>query len=1131
VTKPACRPASVARMRSNGILAPLILCLAACAFACGHPPPPRSRPADTLEAPPTPPPLPPAPAAKPADQRELRLTLPAGAYVRLAIVSTPMDLAVRQAGPEGRQLEMVQLAGGTAEPTRLSWVVTAAGEYRWTVEPRGPQGLIGSAAIALEEERPAGPCDEARLRVERAVVGARWEMSRPGDVGPEGTRAMTLLQPIQAAATEVGEQEGDLAVLLGRAAARRREGAVEASDLLRTALGMTRALGDRRAEADAMEEFAQLLPTAQAITSLQSVREIRQQLRDESGQASVLQLMGYYYNESGDPVLALQAYQKALALQWRTEDFHDQPWTMGELGVLFVNRGDPDRARDYLDLAAQRGQEANDPHAQAFALIANARLNIDLGELQAAHDQYSRAKELLALEGTTIMSAWALEGLSRVLLYFGEPDRARQMYGEALRDFGTLRVYTGTANALLGIGWAFEREGQPQKALETFQDALKVIRAHDLSRMEGLVLYDLGLVHRELNLPLQAIAELEAVIARETGNPVRQAQANVELAHAYRDAGRKEEAETAFQQAVQLSATAPVVQAAAQAGLAISLRDRGDLGGARYAIERALEITETLRSGVIRPDQRISFLSTRRAYYEFYVDLLVRLNQLYPGSGHDGEAVAASERARARGLLDLLTKEKIDVHQGIPPALKQREIEIGTRIAALQQRLLSSVDLMLPPAEIRRIERELSQADEEEKDLDAEVRRHQPAYAMRVPRPLPLLDIQNMLDERTALLEFFLGEDSSYLFVITHRGLAIHPLPPKHKLADLVDRVRSAIYQESHVRSRHFAQDSFDLYRVLIQPAAGEILGKVHLIVAPDAFLYSLSFEVLLTRPAAGIELSEGHLPYLVRDWSISYVPSASVLAQLLAQHQPRGQSWSGEKLFVGFGDPDEGSVPTGGIVNSSADVGCPDASTSARSHGELTSGVERSRSLPGARDELCRIADLFPSDQAVVFTGPAAMEETVKTSSLVKSARILHFASHALLDEKQPELSGLRLAPSGSAINDGLLQVREIFNLELRAELVVLSACQTGLGKEVSGEGMIGMTHAFLYAGAGSIVVSLWKVDDQATADLMVSFYRYLQQNGKSEALRRAKLDLIDRSRYSNPYFWAAFTLVGLPQ
>ncbi|HEV3077434.1 MAG TPA: CHAT domain-containing tetratricopeptide repeat protein [Thermoanaerobaculia bacterium] len=1135
MTKPACRPASVARMSSNGILAPLVLCLAACTLACGHLPPPRSRPADTLEAPPTPPPLPPAPAAKPAHQRELRLTLPAGTYVRLVIVSTPMDLAVRQAGPDGQQLEEVQLAGGAAEPTHQSWVVNTAGEYRWTVEPRGPQGLAGSAAIALEEQRQAGPCDEARIRAERALIGARWALQQPGDNAVEGARARALVEPALVDVAEVGEQEGALAFQVEMARTARLVGSAEASDLLRQALDLARSLGDRSAEATISEEQAQLLPASKAIEQLKVVLQWRRQLGDEGEEAATLHLIGYYYNDLGDTALALLHFQQALVLQRRNEDVRGEAWTRCEIGFLYGNHGETERALDHLDLAFERGQIAGDPFAQAFALEGSARFEIDLGRLQAAYNDYGRALKLLARFGASPQAAWALDGLGRVLLYLGDLELARQRYGEALKAFEALRIPLGRADALLGIGSTFEEEGQALRALDPYQGALEIIRNNALRQMESLVLYDLGRVHRQLGRRTEAITELrEALVREKTDSPARQAQTQVELANVYSETGNLAEAEPAFQHAIRLSNRAPIVEAAAQAGLAHIQRAKGDLTAARASIERALEITEKLRSEVIRPDQRVSFLAGRRRYYEFYVDLLMRLNSLRPGVGHDAEAVAASEQARARGLLDLLAKEQIDVRHGVTPGLKQRESELGERIARLQNRLLASADQAQPDPEIARIEQDLAQAEEEEKDLAAEIWRRQPGYAaVRSPRPLPLHEIQALLDERTALLEYFVGEERSYLFVITDRGLATHQLPARRDLAPLVDRVRSAVNQESRLQAKQFAQDAYALFRVLLQPAGDELRSKPRLMVAPDGMLYSLSFEVLLTAPLEGSGPPGHELPYVIRERSVSYIPSAGVLAQLVTLRRPADELSRSERLFVGFGDPSQEPTP-GDRLSSGGAGGCTSGAKYAEKQGDDVRAAipNRLQPLPAAHSEVCRIAGLFPSERVAVFLGPDATEENVRNNPLIASARNLHFATHGLLDETHPERSGLRLAHADGSPGDGLLQVREVFNLELHADLVVLSACQTGLGKEVSGEGMIGMTRAFLYAGAGSVVVSLWRVDDDSTSDLMVSFYRHLRANADtSEALRSAKLELIDHSRYFHPYFWAPFVLIGRTQ
>jgi CHAT domain-containing protein len=1090
----------------------MALVLAAGGLACAHPPPPRSLPAAVVSAP-VPESSPPRPgAAGETAAAELRLNLAAGTYVRLAILSTTPELVVRQLAPDGRLVEELQLSSWGVEPARLSWVAAAAGEYRWTVAPRDPRAPPGAQVIALEEQRPSGPCDAARERAERAVFAARL-VQRGEDPAAAGARA--LLGPASADALAVGESAGLLAVRFeaARVAPQGAAGTPDGADPYRRLLDLARELGDLPAQAEALQQMAQRLPDDRQLAALRAALDLRRQIGDEDGEGRLLYLVGYHLETHGEAAPALQSYLQALALLWRTGDAYWQAVTLCELGSLSGRMGDPDLARDYLEVGLERGAAAGDLENQVFALREIARLDMDLGELQAAHDAFARAHDLLAAAGaattagTASESAWSLEGLAASLLYLGEPRQARQRYEEMLSAFEALRDPRGRAYALLGIGSTFEAERQPARSLAYFQQALELVRASGLHAIEGLALYDLGRIHRDAGQPEQAIADLEAAFALEAADsPVRQAHTQVELANAYRQAGKRTAAESAFRHAIRLAAGAPLVEAAAQAGLARARRDAGDLVAARAAIARALALTETLRAGVIRPDQRVSFLAARRDYFELDVELLAESDRIEPGAGHDAEALAASEQARARGLLDLLAKERVDVRRGVPAELKQREAEIGERIARLQIRLWSGSQT-LTGSEARRLGNDLDQATDEEKDLDAEIRRRQPAYAeVRTPRPLPLAEIQGLLDEDTALLEFFVGEASSQLFVVTRQGLAIHALPSRRQLDPLVQSVLGAVEQDSRLRGRRYAEDAYRLYQTLLQPAAGELRGKRRLMVAPDGPLYLLSFEALLTGEVPGGGAPGRDLPYLIRERSVSYVPSASVLAQLLAGRRPDADAAApaGGKLFVGFGDP--------GQPAADPQPGQP-------------------LPLPAAREEVSRIASLFPADQAVVFLGPEATEETVKTSAAVRSARILHFASHGLLDESRPDLSGLRLAHAGGSAEDGLLQVREIFNLELHAGLVVLSACQTGLGKEVSGEGLIGMTRAFLYAGASSLVVSLWQVDDESTADLMVSFYRQLRSIGdRSEALRRAKLELIDRSRYFHPYFWAPFILVGLP-
>jgi CHAT domain-containing protein len=221
---------------------------------------------------------------------------------------------------------------------------------------------------------------------------------------------------------------------------------------------------------------------------------------------------------------------------------------------------------------------------------------------------------------------------------------------------------------------------------------------------------------------------------------------------------------------------------------------------------------------------------------------------------------------------------------------------------------------------------------------------------------------------------------------------------------------------------------------------------------------------------------------------------------------------------FVGFGDPLPAVAP----------AATASLATAARD-GSLASALPRLGRLSHSRREIQGIAGLYGPGEARVYLDGEATEENVKDNKLLRSVRRIHFATHGLLDERQPELSGLVLTRSPGSREDGLLQVYEIFNLQLSADLVVLSACDTGLGTMVSGEGLVGVTRALLYAGAQSVVVSLWNVNDASTPDLMISFYRHLDQGaGEAESLRLAKLEMIRHPGLAHPFYWAPFILIG---
>ncbi len=390
--------------------------------------------------------------------------------------------------------------------------------------------------------------------------------------------------------------------------------------------------------------------------------------------------------------------------------------------------------------------------------------------------------------------------------------------------------------------------------------------------------------------------------------------------------------------------------------------------------------------------------------------------------------------------------------------------------------------------------------------------------------------IKQNLDENTVLLEYTLGKDSSFLFAVTKEKVLFSHLPKSSEIEHLVQEIRQSLSESGRRNYARFIIVSRKLYETLLQPAENELKGKKNLIIAPDAALNYLPFEVLLTADPQRTGRAEFQtLSYALKNWTISYTPSASVLASIRERkatnrdygsnqtfHNPKSEIQKPKSLdFIAFGDPVYGE--TNGRVSSRVRRFVREAFNS--------SSPPR---LADSNREVVQIAAKF-GDTSRVFLRQSATEENVKQNRELQSARIVHFATHGISNERLPQFSGLLLSLDATAKEDGLLQTQEIYDLRLDAELVVLSACRTALGKNLHGEGVIGLTRAFLSAGTDSVAATLWQVEDTSTADLMIDFYsRLTTEPNKAVALRDAKLNMMKNERQSHPHFWASFVLIG---
>ena len=940
------------------------------------------------------------------------------------------------------------------------------------------------------------------------------------------------------------------------------------------ALASWRALGDRQNEA---ETLGLLLTVHHNLGDHQKVLDLLQQqlalwqaIGDRPREtAEALTNIGTMHAEMGQQQKALDAFQEALSLGRTIGDRLGLARTLVQFGLFHIRWGEFQKASDYCHEALATFRELGDRQGLANTLNNLGGINNLRGDYRKSLDYHLQALEFYRALGRRPEEAVVLNNIGRVYALLGEPQKALDYYRQALPLRQAIGNRAQEGAQLNNIGLVYESLGERQKALEHYERALDLFRASKDRNLEGYALHNIGAFHlNALKDPKTALDYFNQAlqIRRGPAQPIEQAATLDNIGLAYQRSGdlpralehhrqalemrrasghRPGEAaslynlgdtyvamrdvETAldyFNQALRLNRAmgSREAEAATLYGIARIERDRGNLEAALARMEEPLRIIESMRGHLSSQELRASFLAEQHEYFGFYTDLLMRLHERAPAAGHDAAAFHASERARARSLLELLAEARIDLDQGIAPELKTRERDTHSRIAWVQRRLIDAYSQPKPDqGRITTLEAELKELDERRERLKVEIRQKHPRYAdLHYPAPPGLKQIQALLDEDTLLLEYALGTESAFLFAVSKNAFLPARLSSSPAIASQVEALRAHLAARPQRSAFGNQIDvSRSLYRELIQPAAKLLPGKRKLVVIPSGILHYLPFEVLLS-PGGTKNLETAapdRWPYLLNDYAISYVPSAGVLAGL---RDRAPSAW--QKSFLAFANPR--------VVNGKAtDVRVADDGRGA--FGQQTWNLGP---LPESRREVEQIAGLYPKDGVSIMLGEQATEENAKTSGRFDGYRYVHFATHGLLNEERPSYSGLILSlvgtTAGAQTEDGLLQVYEIFNLRLNADLVVLSACETGLGKQVEGEGLVGLTQAFFYAGTPSVLMSLWKVQDRSTADLMVNFYQQLnRKQGKAEAMREAKLQLIQQKRYAHPYYWAPFILTGDPR
>jgi CHAT domain-containing protein/tetratricopeptide (TPR) repeat protein len=981
------------------------------------------------------------------------------------------------------------------------WIDLRAGDYLGLgIDQRGVDvtAVLWDPAgrQMLEIDTPTGRQGPEPLRAVVRQTGRHRVEIRPLAAGGAGRYVLR----IEALRPATPEDRAQAAATAAFAAAERRWNAGDAASLqaalaeYREALRGWRSTGQVREEGLTLWRIG-LISVRQgdlraAADSFERSLEAARQLGDVAGEVRLLnELGGTAYRLLGELERAEDASESALALARARGDLRGAATAWNNLGLLAEIRFEPQRALDAYQRALELWERLGERPGEAATLNNLGMLYAALGRTSEAADLLRRALVLRRGAGDRRGEAASLSSIAWVEDLGGDPDRALALYGASIqlsRQVGDVR---GAAVTLGRRSAALAGQGRTREALASVRQALELFERSGERLSQAQLRLSLAGLHRTRGDFRAAVEELERALPlfREVRDPNGEAWTLLELARAE--------------------------------------RERGHLELAASRVGDALRIVESLRSGPQGLSLRSAFLATRHDFYELAIDLLMRLHERSPGRGFDARALEVSERARARALLDSMA----EMRSRHPSAAERR---LGRELRQVQDRINGAEGLRMrleeegaPPVRLAAVRRNLRGLLREHEVLRAQIRRAA-AAERREPEPAGIDEIRaRVLDDDTQLLEYSLGRERSFLWLLGRDRLESRILPGR---AELEERARQGhdLLRRSPRRSvrRQAELAAEDLGTTLLGPVAAD-LDRQRLLIVSDGALHYLPFAALPVASAGS-----GAAP-LLTGHEIVHLPSASVLALLRRERAGRRQPPGLVAVLADpvFGRDDarlEHTTALAASLQSPATSQLRDLERSAEA-----AGLDGFPRLPASRREAELILRFVPERQSFRAFGFDASRERV-LAGVLEPFRIVHFATHGLIHPEHPELSGivLSLVDAAGRPRDGFLRLHEIYDLHLQADLVVVSACRTALGQEVRGEGLIGLTQGFFHAGASSLVVSLWGVDDEATAELMGHFYRGMLREGlpPGQALRAAQLALRSDPRRSSPYFWAGFTLQG---
>ncbi|MGH9768037.1 MAG: CHAT domain-containing tetratricopeptide repeat protein [Blastocatellia bacterium] len=1023
---------------------------------------------------------------KGGEVHQYQVEMEAGQFLHAIVEQRGIDVVVIIFAPSGQKVIEVDSPNGDNGPEPVYLIGETPGLYRLEIRSLEPAALAGKYEIRIEALRASEEKD------------------------------LSLIQAFRLSADAGAlRQKGDGASIS------------QAVEKYEQALPLWRTAGNKRKEAETLSNLGYLYynylgDSLKAREYHEQEAPLQHELRDEFSEAIAWNNLGYAYKSLGDLSKAEEAVNKSLQLHRIAGRQENVGVELDTLGMIYRQQGKWEQAIEHCQQALAIFREIKNAHHISVALSVLGNIYSDLGDYSRALDYSIQSLEVARSANDHLRVMAGLNEMAIRHFYLLEYEKAEMFYTQAVDLARKLRNRRYEGAILTSLGNLYKKLKDNTKAREAFEKALP--------------------------------------LTQSTANPQAGCDVWKELGLMTYLSGDKQKGKTMIETALSLARAAQYRRGEITAlnDLALVERFDGNFKQARAYAEEAIGLAESLRTNVIDQTLRASWRASLQLLYENYIDLLMSSQS----EKNVITALQASEQSRARSLLELLAESRANIYQGVEPGLLQKERSLRQQLNAKAAARDNLANHRHSAGSAETISRQIAELTDQLKEVERQIRTSSPRYAaLTQPQPLNTVEIQGLLDDRTVLLEFAFGEKQSWMWAVTPSAVASFQLPPRQDIEAAARMfyglltARQPNNQESSIQyaarvadaDAKFQTEASALSRMLLSPVASKLnlewKGKRLVIVASGALEY-LPFAALPVPPVpeAGAKAAEGYHP-LIADHEIVILPSASVLAAIRSEFAGRRKAArtlailadpvfdandprvamaarkreSGGKLVV--------SVRSGQVSSSSPESN-PELMRSARSFNRA--GFSH---LPFSGKEAEVIAAFIPKAKLLKATGFKANRATA-TSGELSRYRIVHFATHGLLNSEYPELSGLvlSLVDENGAAQDGFLRMNEIYNLRLPVDVVVLSACQTALGKEIRGEGLVGLTRGFMYAGAERVVASLWQVDDLATAELMKRFYRGMLKDGMrpAAALRAAQLEMMRQNRWTSPYFWAGFTMQG---